>query len=335
MYLLIVLFIFFGFLIFYDKFDSRILSLRLQSYLRLYNHRNIKFYLIRYWGWKFSSSFKSPSSFVHILLFIVIVYLTIFSFNFFDSFIKPINQDIAFKLLDSRINGLATLFSVSIAVIFFILNSFRDKGEEQYFIAFRASNMYPTLYFILITILFISATVYYIFYFFPKDENYKYLDFTKLVIMSYLLIFLILLMIGYILLKIYKITHDNILIREYTKYMKQLQFGVDISNFQNIISYNIYNEFREEVVSNNFYTLNNHSNYIPITIQVNAILYNINLLKLRKIILKIRDLGFNVYLRELSLNQSFRQGEYLYYIHKDVNMKIKKTVFKCFKFQNV
>lgn len=139
---------------------------------------------------------SSPTSYVIVPLFVIVLFsLCFIDFGFYNinnklylGFIK-IDGDFVKTFIDQRISNIATITSISLVVVGFLINNIKEKSKETYELLFRETYLYPIIYLILssIAILLISTFL---------RESICIGRFSNMIVLSLVLILAILVCIG-------------------------------------------------------------------------------------------------------------------------------------------
>lgn len=114
-----------------------------------------------------------------------------------------LKDETARVLIDQRTANIATIFSITLVVVGFLINNLAVKSPLTYKLLFQKSYLYPTIYFTLSTIgcFIIVSTL--------RDTRIPCFDFSNAVLAGTYLVLVVLLMIGLLFKTIVDFTNDN------------------------------------------------------------------------------------------------------------------------------
>jgi hypothetical protein len=147
---------------------------------------------------------------------ILIIPLTLFAFGM--CFFKlplpgvfSIDKKLADGLIDSRIQNLATISAMSIAVMGFLMTNLKEKNKDSYDILFKYSYIYPIVYFILSVIGLSIVIAYFKTSFGQKNEEI----YIKMVILTMYMSIFVLFFIGFLLSRIIHFANPTFLLDKF------------------------------------------------------------------------------------------------------------------------
>lgn len=195
------------------------ISKRVNSYLKM-NHKSLyepfhKNFLITTFNF-----LSEKEQWWFVLLFVLSVF-GIGSFITFESLqFITLTSETSKILVDQRTTNVATIISITLVVVGFLINNLAVKSEITYKLLFKSSFLYPTIYLTLSTIgsFIIVSTI--------RDTSIPNFNYSNAVIAGTFLVFLILLLIGFLFRTIIQFTNDreiaNLLHRQFIKEAKTL-----------------------------------------------------------------------------------------------------------------
>lgn len=139
-----------------------------------------------------------------ILLFVVIVFAFSSLFSGLDilNFIN-LKDETSRILVDQRTTNIATIISITLVVVGFLINNLAVKSSLTYKLLFKKSYLYPTIYLTLSTIgCFILVSTL-------RDTQIPFFDFSRAVLAGTYLVFIILFLIGFLFRTIIQFTNDK------------------------------------------------------------------------------------------------------------------------------
>lgn len=160
------------------------------------SHRNL---LIR-----FSNYISDKEQWWVVLLFVVIFFAFSSLFRGIDflNFIS-IKDETSRILVDQRTTNIATIISITLVVVGFLINNLAVKSSLTYKLLFKKSYLYPTIYLTLSTIgcFIIVSTL--------RDTKIPFFDFSRAVLAGTYLVFIILFLIGFLFRTIIQFTNEK------------------------------------------------------------------------------------------------------------------------------
>jgi hypothetical protein len=277
---------------------------------------------------------KSPWGFIHIFVIVFIPTLSlIYISKCFDTFIADYLKYIEIiNIIDGRINTIATLTSVFIAVIIFILNTFKVEGKELYRTVFFESYMYPSLYFMLLTLVYILSINYFHYNF---DINNTLFNLKALIILTYFSYFLIIfsiISIGFMLVRLYYLANTGILI---SKYDKNIEASIMKANYEDTINalstLILKKELQRMGFTYEFYdTLIPKKIFAPVYYSNSGFLSDVKLNRLENIIKKYKT-SFLGYFNSVTIGKEVTNNDIIFWINPLLNDNIIKKVSKSFR----
>lgn len=141
-----------------------------------------------------------------VLLFVVIFFTfsSLFSGINFLNFIN-LKDKTSRILVDQRTTNIATIISITLVVVGFLINNLAVKSSLTYKLLFKKSYLYPTIYLTLSTIgCFIVVSTL-------RDTQIPFFDFSRAVLAGTYLVFIILFLIGFLFRTIIQFTNDKVI----------------------------------------------------------------------------------------------------------------------------
>jgi hypothetical protein len=153
---------------------------------------------------RFSNYISEKEQWWVVLLFVIIFFAFSSIFSRFD-FLNIINlKDETSKILvDQRTTNIATIISITLVVVGFLINNLAVKSSLTYKLLFKKSYLYPTIYLTLSTIgcFIIVSTL--------RDTTIPFFNFSRAVLAGTYLVFIILFLIGFLFRTIIQFTNDK------------------------------------------------------------------------------------------------------------------------------
>lgn len=207
-----------------------------QNHIDLYKKRNNNLIF------KILNKFTNRGSIKPIVFVVLFLAALCFcSFNLFDFIglsdfhLKKIKADLVIQLIDSRINNVITITSISLAVASVLLANIAQRSKETYDLLFKQTFLYPIVYYILTVIgllLLIS--------FFRAYLNDCVIVNLGMLMMTFIM--LIIFCIGYLFSKIIQFTNPN--------YLHTVFSNILISDANQILYYEKLNKISAEILQN-------------------------------------------------------------------------------------
>jgi hypothetical protein len=232
---------------------------------------------------------QSPRQWWLIISLVVIYFLIGSTGTGFFRFIN-IDNNTAKILIEQRISNIATVISITLVVVGFLINNLAVKSGTTYKLLFKKSYLYPIIY------LTLSAIAAFIIISTLRNTDIKYFNFPNAVLASTYLVILLLFLIGFLFRTIIKFTNNDVvhdmleneLMNESKNRMKEIllkKYSLKIYNeeLQNAgaIQFDLTNILKE--LSNNYYLkdlnkanklidFNQNSDQIVIDMKIGSIL---------------------------------------------------------------
>jgi len=179
------------------------LRYRVKSHIRE-NHKDLFDSLHKNLFNRFTNYISDKEQWWVVLLFVVIVFAfsSLFSGIDFLNFIN-LKDETSRILVDQRTTNIATIISITLVVVGFLINNLAVKSSLTYKLLFKKSYLYPTIYLTLSTIgcFIIVSTL--------RDTHIPFFDFSRAVLAGTYLVFIILFLIGFLFRTIIQFTNDK------------------------------------------------------------------------------------------------------------------------------
>lgn len=176
---------------------------RVKSHIRE-NHKDLFDPLHKNLFNRFTNYISDKEQWWVVLLFVVIVFAfsSLFSGIDFLNFIN-LKDETSRILVDQRTTNIATIISITLVVVGFLINNLAVKSSLTYKLLFKKSYLYPTIYLTLSTIgcFIIVSTL--------RDTQIPFFDFSRAVLAGTYLVFIILFLIGFLFRTIIQFTNDK------------------------------------------------------------------------------------------------------------------------------
>ena len=176
---------------------------RVKSHIRE-NHKDLFDPLNKNLFNRFTNYISDKEQWWVILLFVLIVFAfsSLFSSIDFLNFIN-LKDETSRILVDQRTTNIATIISITLVVVGFLINNLAVKSSLTYKLLFKKSYLYPTIYLTLSTIgcFIIVSTL--------RDTKIPFFDFSRAVLAGTYLVFIILFLIGFLFRTIIQFTNDK------------------------------------------------------------------------------------------------------------------------------
>lgn len=154
--------------------------------------------------YRFSNYISDKEQWWLVLLFVVIIFALGSVFSGLDilNFIN-LKDETSRILVDQRTTNIATIISITLVVVGFLINNLAVKSSLTYNLLFKKSYLFPTIYLTLSTIgcFIIVSTL--------RDTHIHFFDFSSAVISGTYLVFIILFLIGFLFRTIIQFTNDK------------------------------------------------------------------------------------------------------------------------------
>ncbi|MGZ6255372.1 MAG: hypothetical protein ACXVDW_20580, partial [Bacteroidia bacterium] len=157
---------------------------------------------------KWRRRLTTRNSYIYVVGFIGLLCFMNYVFSIYGTFSKihwfTLTKDLVDKLIDNRANNIATITSISLVVVGFLINNIKEKNKETYELLFTETKLYPIVYFILSVICLLLIVS------FLRDtmDQYLYINF---MILSMWLMLLVIVCIGFLFSKIIQFTDSTYL----------------------------------------------------------------------------------------------------------------------------
>jgi hypothetical protein len=179
------------------------LRYRVKSHIRE-NHKDLFDPLHKNLFNRFTNYISDKEQWWVVLLFVVIFFAfsSLFSGIDFLNFIN-LKDETSRILVDQRTTNIATIISITLVVVGFLINNLAVKSSLTYKLLFKKSYLYPTIYLTLSTIgcFIIVSTL--------RDTQIPFFDFSRAVLAGTYLVFIILFLIGFLFRTIIQFTNDK------------------------------------------------------------------------------------------------------------------------------
>ncbi len=188
---------------------------------------------------------KGTSSIWLILPLLIVIYvLASFNFTFYNLIIIPLSKEQATSLLNNRITNIVTIFSVSVAIFIFIVNSLKDirRGEDIFKLTLQETYFYPVLYY--------SISLIAINYFVSFLVNSNAIHDDIYIRFSVLFMWLCVIqcsLIGYSFYLVYKAYDNDYIINKYHSLIEKEIQTIIKKELKERLSYNIYRKTIESI----------------------------------------------------------------------------------------
>lgn len=187
----------------YIRNNNNWLRYRVKSYIRE-NHKDLFDPLYKNLFNRFTNYISDKEQWWVVLLIVVIVFSISSLFSGFD-FLNFINlkDETSRIIVDQRTTNIATIISITLVVVGFLINNLAVKSSLTYKLLFKKSYLYPTIYLTLSTIgcFIIVSTL--------RDTQIPFFDFSRAVLAGTYLVFIILFLIGFLFRTIIQFTNDK------------------------------------------------------------------------------------------------------------------------------
>jgi hypothetical protein len=248
-------------------------------------------------------------------------------------FVK-ISDETARQLVDQRTTNIATIISITLVVVGFLINNLAVKSSLTYRLLFKKSLLFPTIYLTLSTIacFIITSTL--------RDTTMQYFDFSGTVLAGTYLVFVILFLIGFLFRTIIQFTNEK---RIATMLHDQLMKEAKINMKENLIRKYSGEEYLNTVklAGAQMYSFADLSDLIAgieaiesPTDEIKAIqpsymiLYDINLTKIKRFIERKRKKSEKVLFRKLEINTLTTEKDNFIWDKEISNSKKNKNYLK-------
>ncbi len=176
---------------------------RVKSYIREH-HKDLFDPLHKNLFNRFSNYISDKEQWWVVMLFVVIIFAFSSLFSGIDilNFIN-LKDETSRILVDQRTTNIATIISITLVVVGFLINNLAVKSSLTYKLLFKNSYLYPTIYLTLSTIgcFIIVSTL--------RDTQIPFFDFSRAVLAGTYLVFIILFLIGFLFRTIIQFTNDK------------------------------------------------------------------------------------------------------------------------------